>query len=218
MSKIMIPKPCHENWAKMTSVEQGRHCDVCSKVVMDLSSLSNEQIIEKIRSSSQSVCGRIPVQQLTPANPAQRFTFRFKSIFYSSIALLGFTFLFRGKAVAQGAAVVKGKVNYRVQDTSIYTLTISVRSKHQLQPIQNAIVSIYFNGKLLKKEATGENGRISVEGNPVNFRNNGLVIKVRAKGFPDIEKTFYPALGKDQTLELYVEDVPMMLGEVIMEP
>ena len=35
MSNFFIPEPCHENWNKMTPQEQGRHCAVCSKVVVD---------------------------------------------------------------------------------------------------------------------------------------------------------------------------------------
>ena len=32
---ITIPKPCHEDWTSMTPTEQGKHCAVCSKEVID---------------------------------------------------------------------------------------------------------------------------------------------------------------------------------------
>ena len=62
---IEIPKPCHENWADMSKQEQGRHCDVCCKVVIDFTAMPTEKVIEIIsQRKSEKICGRFRNDQL----------------------------------------------------------------------------------------------------------------------------------------------------------
>jgi hypothetical protein len=60
---INIPKPCHEDWNKMTPKDQGRHCLSCKKTVIDFSTKTDEQIIKTIESTG-NLCGRFKTQQL----------------------------------------------------------------------------------------------------------------------------------------------------------
>jgi hypothetical protein len=63
--RIEIPKPCHENWADMSQQEQGRHCDVCCKVVIDFTAMPTEKVIEIIaQKKSEKICGRFRNDQL----------------------------------------------------------------------------------------------------------------------------------------------------------
>lgn len=65
MLKISIPKPCHEDWDKMTAREQGRHCDVCAKTVVDFTNMSDEQVQNYfISKQGQNLCGRFRNEQL----------------------------------------------------------------------------------------------------------------------------------------------------------
>lgn len=41
---ISIPKPCHEDWSKMTPSEKGRFCQSCSKSVIDFTQMSQQSI------------------------------------------------------------------------------------------------------------------------------------------------------------------------------
>jgi hypothetical protein len=66
--KIIIAKPCHENWNKMTAEEQGRHCAVCSKVVKDFTNMETKAIVDTLKNTNGEVCGRIKVKELTPAS------------------------------------------------------------------------------------------------------------------------------------------------------
>lgn len=59
-----IPQPCHENWQKMTSVEQGKFCTACQKTVVDFSLMSDPEIILHISKSSGNICGRFMPEQL----------------------------------------------------------------------------------------------------------------------------------------------------------
>ena len=51
--KPYIPHPCHEDWNAMTdsetSEERGRHCDVCSKVVVDFTKMSDAEMIDYLQ-------------------------------------------------------------------------------------------------------------------------------------------------------------------------
>jgi len=63
---ISIPKPCHEDWTAMTPNEQGRHCNVCCKTVMDFTGMNDEEVkyffIKKKKEAP--VCGRFKNEQL----------------------------------------------------------------------------------------------------------------------------------------------------------
>lgn len=59
--KLSIPQPCHEDWAKMSPTEKGRHCAVCDKEVLDMRGKSPEEVALKIsHSKSGEVCAQIP--------------------------------------------------------------------------------------------------------------------------------------------------------------
>jgi hypothetical protein len=60
---IQIPKPCHEDWQKMTSTEKGRFCSVCTKEVIDFTSKTDEELV-KLLYNSQNLCGRFKKSQL----------------------------------------------------------------------------------------------------------------------------------------------------------
>lgn len=63
---ISIPKPCHEDWNKMTPNEQGAHCAVCAKTVVDFSKKTDKEIINIFEEKKQEkVCGRFAPSQLS---------------------------------------------------------------------------------------------------------------------------------------------------------
>ncbi len=63
--RISIPKPCHEDWNKMTPDAKGAFCKVCSKSVHDFSQKSAEEV-ERILMAEipGKVCGRFSSEQL----------------------------------------------------------------------------------------------------------------------------------------------------------
>ncbi|MCH3880750.1 MULTISPECIES: carboxypeptidase-like regulatory domain-containing protein [Tenacibaculum] len=70
--QLSIPKPCHENWAKMSPVQKGKFCKSCNKEVIDFTKLTDAKITS-IVSGSKNVCGRFKNTQLereieTPQN------------------------------------------------------------------------------------------------------------------------------------------------------
>jgi hypothetical protein len=63
--KIDIPKPCHEDWDKMTPAGQGRHCVSCETTVVDFSEMSATeiQVFFKER-TGKKICGNFKASQL----------------------------------------------------------------------------------------------------------------------------------------------------------
>ena len=91
---VTIPNPCHENWELMTPQEQGRHCKVCNKVIIDFTTMTNEEIILYLQSAKESVCGRIEEidsQSLQPYIPltkqAKLFLYALAIAFFTQVPL-----------------------------------------------------------------------------------------------------------------------------------
>lgn len=67
---ISVPKPCHENWNAMTPAADGapgiagRHCDSCQHTVMDLTRVSDTQLIDLFRKDAMPKCARLSQGQL----------------------------------------------------------------------------------------------------------------------------------------------------------
>lgn len=58
--KLKIEKPCNENWDKMSKNNQGRHCQLCDKTVVDFTKMSSEEIKEYLlKRGNERICGRI---------------------------------------------------------------------------------------------------------------------------------------------------------------
>lgn len=63
--KISVPKPCHEDWSKMTPKEKGRFCQSCAKTVVDFTKKSKEEIQQYLSENYENrVCGHFRREQL----------------------------------------------------------------------------------------------------------------------------------------------------------
>lgn len=66
---ISIPKPCHEDWSKMTPNEKGRFCTSCTKTVVDFTKMSPDDIQDYLHNNKdQHICGHIKQSQLDSIN------------------------------------------------------------------------------------------------------------------------------------------------------
>lgn len=66
---IKIGFSCSEEWSKMDKIGQDRHCRSCDKMVVDFSSLSNEQILRYFKNrKGVKTCGRFEKNQLKNLN------------------------------------------------------------------------------------------------------------------------------------------------------
>lgn len=63
--KITIPKPCSENWNKMTIKEKGRFCSSCSKTVIDFTKKNTTEIKRYlVENKNEQICGHFYKKQL----------------------------------------------------------------------------------------------------------------------------------------------------------
>lgn len=124
--KISIPKPCNENWNEMTPDQQGAFCKVCSKVVVDFSNMSDEEVINFFaKKKEEKTCGRFRASQLSPYElkinlrsvAAQR---SFPKIFAASLFIF-FSSLFVCKSDT-GERIMFNVVPVDMADTSSLTL------------------------------------------------------------------------------------------------
>ncbi len=90
---IQINQPCHEDWNKMMPAKNGRHCESCSKIVVDFSNMTDAEIILAL-SQTSNACGRFkPEQLMRPllAEKAQKSKSRWHMLAAASLgALLSF--------------------------------------------------------------------------------------------------------------------------------
>lgn len=62
---VSIPNPCHASWDKMKPHENGRHCKSCDKVVVDFTSMSDEELRDYFKQhQSQKFCGHFRKEQV----------------------------------------------------------------------------------------------------------------------------------------------------------
>jgi hypothetical protein len=74
---IQIPEPCHEDWNKMTPVQQGRYCQSCSKEVVDFTLMTDQEIMNFVSMPRGKTCGNFSSDQLNrvikePTTPAKK--------------------------------------------------------------------------------------------------------------------------------------------------
>jgi len=97
--KLTIAAPCHENWDKMSKVEQGKHCQVCSKNVVDFTDKSDEEIYKYV-TKNNNICGRFKETQLDRAIKVERKS-SFNLIPYAASLLLPLSLLSSVNAKAE---------------------------------------------------------------------------------------------------------------------
>ena len=69
---MTIQNPCSEKWENMSPVDQNRFCGKCSRIIIDFTQKTMEEILSFL-SGKEDVCGRARVSQLQPiAIPVER--------------------------------------------------------------------------------------------------------------------------------------------------
>jgi hypothetical protein len=63
---LHIPKPCNEDWNKMTQTLQGAFCGSCQKEVIDFTTMTDDEVLHFLqKNTGKNLCGRATKTQLT---------------------------------------------------------------------------------------------------------------------------------------------------------
>lgn len=128
--KVSIPKPCHEDWSKMTPKEKGKFCQSCSKTVVDFTKKSKEEIQQYLSENfGKRVCGHFRREQLdtiTLEIPENTFhqTLSFQKLFLLALLFVMGTSLFS----CQNSNGKKQKIENVIVIDSIETVSKQIDS------------------------------------------------------------------------------------------
>ena len=138
MLKISIPKPCHEDWSKMSPNEQGRHCDSCAKTVVDFTAMSDDEVKHFfINKKEERVCGRFQQKQLDqividlPSNIFRIDMPLWKKFLVASLVVFSTT-LFSCNTSIDGQLTQNGQPLVLLENVS-----------NKLEPISNGMVGMF---------------------------------------------------------------------------
>ena len=143
--QLQIPKPCHEDWSKMTLVEQGRFCDSCEKKVVDFTRMNDEQVLAFFRKpTTGSVCGRFLNDQLNRdiVIPGKRIPW-LKYFFQFALPI----FLTSLKSSAQGNIVIKEKITTNCTQRTVGKVApTKLRQEEIINEIKGRVIDEKGNG------------------------------------------------------------------------
>lgn len=226
MKSYYIPKPCHENWNLMTPQEQGRHCDVCSKVVVDFSQKSPQQVVEIMETAEGSVCGNFKLSQLDQTaqmkvfkNPSNLFN---RNIKYLALTVFGL-FAFNKKSEAQklrGKVALRGDVapiDYHDTNADTSKLHGTVKDKTG-QLLAGATITVSSNNKVIATGNTLANGSYVIKIAPGKIEQRKITVSVSHSYYMPKLVTDLSITKENTGLQIVLEDEIMMLGEVMYIP
>lgn len=220
--QINIAEPCHENWNKMSPVEQGRFCGSCQKNVIDFTTKSDEEIISFFNNYNGNSCGRFTDEQLNrpiqsiELKPASRF------IKYASSLLMPAA-LFSVKANAQTASPVNNDSLEEVQFAPSTVVTVGTFMKApdvKGQLVEGKVIDAVTKEPLAGVSVTVKGiGRGAVTAEDGSFTvavtSHKDVLQYSNIGYETAEIKLSKSSIKNSVV-LKMKQAPMLMGEVIV--
>jgi hypothetical protein len=189
MSSFQIPTPCHENWDKMTPVEQGRHCQKCVKTVHDVTNWSDEKILSSYHRNNKSLCIRIPEERL--AKP-ERGLGKWK--YYVAAGLASFLLTIKknlGLAQSQDSSNVQKDTTSRAEKIQQVKVTGVVHdSLNTSNPIVGADVVVYKDSNVVTSTYTNHEGEFQLDIKDEFKTGDSLVLSIHYMGMNSVTRKF----------------------------
>ena len=110
---LRIPVPCHEGWNNMTPVQDGKFCNSCQKLVVDFTSMSDQEIIRYFQNVKGNTCGRFRDEQLNRDFETPRKKLNWYKYFFQVMIP---AFLVTSKSYSQGE--IKSKPTICISPTN----------------------------------------------------------------------------------------------------
>ena len=220
-TSLHILTPCNEDWNKMTSTQQGKFCDACSKQVVDFSMMSDQQILHYLSQHAGKLCGRFNSDQL--ARPLIETKLSRKQSWWLAMAL-PFTLIFQ-KSFGQKQSPPKQDIQKDYKQMGRPTMgapaivisdkkplkTITIKGKAE-DEFGNAVagVSIVVKGTTIGV-ATDSLGEFLL---PVTTVNDSIKLTASYVGYGTIEKQINTNMN--DTFVSFMFTQTAMLGDVIV--
>lgn len=215
MSTFYIPKPCQENWDRMSPADQGKHCAVCQKTVIDFTDKTPAEIDTLYNGAQSDVCGRFTFGQLNRAaqikafrNPRNLFNGNWK---YFALSFFGFL-AFSKKAQAQepmGGAPMP--VSEPSNNTDSIKITGTVLCPDR-KPAGGAKITFTDNGKLIGETNALANGTYVYRIPPGKISGKTIDITVSYTGFPKKVMNDLPLSGETVHLNIIMGNLVKLMG------
>lgn len=209
----------------MTPENNGRHCSSCSKVVVDFTSMSENQIKEFFRNNTGKLCGRIHVHQL---NPKYTYPSSYKAPWYAhrilQYALSGLlTLKVAELSAVEGQSINPDKISLIKNDIyagkNISTPTAKTKKiiagkvlGHNGHKLENATVNITETGQTV---LTDSNGRFSIE-LPDNYKEAQITITISYSVYESeiqvVDISTFPV--KKLTVHMKFRDDHIIMGDI----
>jgi hypothetical protein len=220
---LVIAKPCHENWGKMTPTEKGRFCSTCTKEVVDFREKKKEDIIEYLENykGEGQTCGQFLPSQIDKVGTTYINSTIFKRIGVSFLALLGF-FSFKeakGQKPKMGKVAIKGDVSYNEYNEANQKVDVTIfGSVRTLNGEKIAGAEIKFNheGKQLAITKTIANGTFAIQ-LKLNKSMKAITMYTKANGY-EMKINVIPNPAKEKIrVDIIMETEMMVLGEIAIQ-
>lgn len=207
---IKISKPCNEKWENMVANKNGNYCEVCTKTVIDLTQLNQQEITEIMKKSGKNICVRVTQKQIdTPLldfETENQYNLPFSKV--AATIMITTSLMTTQFSQAENNKIhnlieqteskdLKKKRNYSVpkkeplKPISFKKITGKIIS-NKGEPIKNAKITFVTTQKLITAYST-KNGTYTLE-IPTKLIDDDNVIRI----------SFYEVLNKENVTTPYV--------------
>ncbi len=219
--RLSIPKPCNENWDRMTPNERGMHCAVCSREVIDFTTYSDVDLYRFFSTYRGSVCGKLSDNQLSRN---VHILPQPQSKLYRLVIACGLSLMFSQlpEAYAGARNYVEASVEFvvepdnaespdeKITEGTKCTLKGILRDKND-NLLDHATIELLQGNNRIAITTTDTNGNYSIEEIPAGK----YTIVAKLGGFETIRMdNYYIPARKEQHLNLRLE--PTSMGEIIL--
>lgn len=164
IEKPILGLPCKQQLADFTSTEKGLHCASCDHHMVDFRGKSTEEIYEIVTSTPGKTCGIFTPDQYRSKLAQVLISSVQRPIGLSLLGILGFLgpILTTSCADTPTKKDEDSKVDHKQH--AFNNLKFPMRMAGTLidevskKPLPNAVLSIYQNGKVIRKEQTDNQG------------------------------------------------------------
>lgn len=215
---IQVPNPCHENWQEMTPVEQGRHCGVCAKNVIDFTKFTDKELLDFLSTPKQNICGRFNNKQLD-----REITYPLQPKKYSFPT----TWLF-GLSLLAGTVATSLPITTYANHVTIEKPFLNVETKNtdgdSTRVIKGVVTdSLYNNEPLIGVSILIKDTKIGAstdfDGNftlkiPEKYINKDVTFQVRYVGY---ETKFITVKQNQNNIKVALREANIEMGEVVIQ-